>query len=559
MQQTDFEQALAATLRALAKSPAIEVSFAGETTTVAGDRVRLAASTTQAIAICRGHADAAACRLRYHDSTILRRYAPAGGNARALYEQFEQIRCEILGSRQHAGVAANLQNIVAEQCQQIAASGLRDWQIALTDILPLLLREQLSTTPLPTEIRFILSRWRSHPVVTELNRLTSSLDDQAAFAQESTSLLAELGISDQDDAEQPITQQTVMLEQDSDDEINNEENKEDAKPEQQLLDRVTGAPWYPEQEDITTSVYQAYTTEFDEHIEAEELCSAPELARLRGLLDEQLQPLQNLISRLANRLQRHLLAQQERAWEFELDEGLLDTRRLPQVVMNPLTPLAFKREKVSPFRDTIVTLLIDNSRSMRGWPINIAALSADILARTLERCAVGVEILGFTTRSWKYGQSGEHWQAAGKPANPGRLNDLRHIIYKTADVPWRHAKNNLGLMMRVDILKQNVDGEALLWAHQRLLQRPEQRRILIMISDGVPIDEFTLVANSPAILDRHLRQVIAWIEQQSPVQLAAIGIGHDVTRYYRQATMIETAEQFSSVLINQLDDLFSRR
>jgi cobaltochelatase CobT len=266
--------------------------------------------------------------------------------------------------------------------------------------------------------------------------------------------------------------------------------------------------------------------------------------------------LQHLLARLANRLQRHLLAQQRRAWEFDLDEGLLDARRLPQVIMHPLTPLVFKQEKTAEFRDTVVTLLIDNSRSMKGWPINIAAMSADILARTLERCGVKTEILGFTTRTWKTGRSGEQWERAGKPANPGRLNDLRHIIYKPADVPWRRARNNLGLMMRVDMLKQNIDGEALLWAHQRLLLRVEQRRILIVISDGAPVDELTLAVNHKDLLDAHLRRVIDWIERHSRVQLAAIGIGHDVTRYYRQAVLIDSAEQFGIALVDQLDKLF---
>jgi cobaltochelatase CobT len=304
------------------------------------------------------------------------------------------------------------------------------------------------------------------------------------------------------------------------------------------------------------AIYRSFTAEFDEVVEADALCDADELTRLRSLLDQQLAHLQSVISRLANRLQRRLLAKQARAWEFDLDEGILDAARLARIVTNPAYPLSYKREKETEFRDTVVTLLIDNSGSMRGRPITVAAMSADILARTLERCGVKVEILGFTTRAWKGGQSRERWIAAGKPANPGRLNDLRHIVYKPADAPWRRARKSLGLMLREGILKENIDGEALIWAHNRLLARTEQRRILMVISDGAPVDDSTLSVNPGNYLERHLREVIAEIERNSPVKLVAIGIGHDVTRYYRRAVTIVDAEQLGGAMLDKLAELF---
>ncbi|NUB22671.1 cobaltochelatase subunit CobT, partial [Azospirillum formosense] len=320
-----------------------------------------------------------------------------------------------------------------------------------------------------------------------------------------------------------------------------------------------GQPWRPEasrRNEPDPNAYKPFTTQFDEVVDAAELCDPEELARLRHMLDQQLVHLQGVISKLANRLQRRLLAKQQRSWEFDLDDGILDAARLARIVVNPVLPLSFKKEKEMDFRDTVVSLLIDNSGSMRGRPISIAAMSADILARTLERCAVKVEVLGFTTRAWKGGQARENWIASGKPANPGRLNDLRHIIYKDADQPWRRARKNLGLMLREGILKENIDGEALMWAHNRLIGRPEQRRILMVISDGAPVDDSTLSVNAGNYLERHLRQVIEYIETRSPVELVAIGIGHDVTRYYRRAVTIVDAEQLGGTMMNKLAELF---
>jgi cobaltochelatase CobT len=304
------------------------------------------------------------------------------------------------------------------------------------------------------------------------------------------------------------------------------------------------------------ALYSTYTEDFDEVVEATELCDHDELLRLRHLLDQQIVHLQGVIARLANRLQRRLMAKQTRAWDFNLEEGILDTARLARIVANPTHSLTFKQEKDTDFRDTVVTLLIDNSGSMRGRPISVAAMSADILARTLERCNVKVEILGFTTRMWKGGQARERWIANGKPQKPGRLNDLRHIVYKSADQPWRRARKNLGLMLREGILKENIDGEALLWAYERLLGRPEQRRILMVISDGAPVDDSTLSVNPGNYLERHLREVIRFIETRSPVELIAIGIGHDVTRYYRRAVTIVDAEQLGGTMLEKLAELF---
>jgi cobaltochelatase CobT len=318
-------------------------------------------------------------------------------------------------------------------------------------------------------------------------------------------------------------------------------------------------PQFDDKRGRNEPTYRAFTTQFDETIDATELCDPDELTRLRQLLDQQLSHLQAVVAKLANRLQRRLMAQQSRAWEFDLEEGLLDTARLARVVVNPATPLSFKREKEMEFRDTVVTLLIDNSGSMRGRPITVAAMSADILARTLERCGVKVEVLGFTTRMWKGGQSRERWIAAGKPANPGRLNDLRHIVYKAADAPWRRARKSLGLMLREGILKENIDGEALLWAHNRLVGRGEQRKILMVISDGAPVDDSTLSVNPGNYLERHLREAIGWIETQSPVELIAIGIGHDVTRYYRRAVTIVDAEQLGGTMLEKLAELFEEK
>ena len=335
----------------------------------------------------------------------------------------------------------------------------------------------------------------------------------------------------------------------------------DEQPDDDTSDENTDGeepfrPQLPFSSNTNEDFYKVYCNTFDEIVEADDLCDAEELTRLRAYLDKQLANLQGVVARLANRLQRRLMAQQNRSWDFDIEEGILDTAKLMRVIIDPMHPLSFKVEKDTQFRDTVVTLLLDNSGSMRGRPITVAATCADILARTLERCGVKTEILGFTTRAWKGGQSREKWLGGGKPANPGRLNDLRHIIYKAADEPWRRARRNLGLMMREGLLKENIDGEALIWAHNRLLGRPEQRRILMVISDGAPVDDSTLSVNSGNYLERHLRQVITDIEGRSPVELIAIGIGHDVTRYYKRAVTIVDAEELGGAMTEKLAELF---
>jgi cobaltochelatase CobT len=465
----------------------------------------------------------------------------------------------------------------------------------MADAVALMVREALTGVEPPPSARMMVDLWRpfiESKIGKTLERLDDELGNQEAFQDVVRQMISDLGLADEELAAEPDTDEESGEDQE---EAEGESNGEgEAEGEARSMDGAgedddTGAeaeevempyedgdgdmepgegdedpdaqgkPWRPPEYGHNQGehfVYGAFTTEYDEIIDAEELCDPDELARLRQQLDQQLGHLQSVISRLANRLQRRLMAKQTRTWEFDLEEGLLDTARLTRVVTSPSHPLSYKIEKDMNFRDTVVTLLIDNSGSMRGRPISVAAMSADILARTLERCGVKVEILGFTTRAWKGGQAREHWLSAGKPANPGRLNDLRHIIYKSADAPWRRARKNLGLMLREGLLKENIDGEALLWAHNRLLARPEQRRILMIVSDGAPVDDSTLSVNAGNFLERHLRQIIEWIETVSPVELLAIGIGHDVTRYYRRAVTIVDAEQLGGTVMDQLAELF---
>jgi cobaltochelatase CobT len=425
-----------------------------------------------------------------------------------------------------------------------------------------------------------------------LDKLNGAADDQKLFAQLSRDLIRDLDLGDElgddpgdDDTQDQSESQTPPPEQENQEGAEQEEQQTPADLEAMDSDadfdpdtasqieidvdsdendesdgeEPGDRPIRPNRRDIPddpNAQYKVFTRAHDEEIEAEALCDQEELARLRSYLDQQLKPLQSVVGRLAHRLQRRLLAKQSRSWTFDLEEGVLDTARLTRVIVDPLSALSFKQEEEAPFKDTIVTLLLDNSGSMRGRPIMVAALCADILARTLERCGVKVEILGFTTRAWKGGRSKEDWLAAGRSPQPGRLNDLRHVIYKAGDAPWRRSRRNLGLMMREGLLKENIDGEALMWAHDRLIGRPEQRRILMVISDGAPVDDSTLSANPGNYLEKHLRAVIHWIETRSPVELMAIGIGHDVTRYYKRAVTITDAEQLGGAMTEKLAELF---
>jgi cobaltochelatase CobT len=596
-----FKRAVSGCLRAIAKVPELEVSFAAERPGLAGRKARLPEPPRKLgageAAIVRGHADAIALKLACHDPKVHRRLVPPSQQARAVFDAVEQARVEAIGARRMEGVAKNLSAMLDDRFHRGKFEDITDRADApIEEAVALIVRERLTGMVPPAAAKKLVELWR--PFVEDragrgLDRLERLLDDQERFGDAIHDLLDALDMgdersrdSDEDedekgeqdnrkdeagqegDSAESEDQQRMSLEEaevSADDSRDATEDSMDApsaemSDDSEMGDAETPAePWRPRHHgpnEPRGPDYRPFVPRFDETVAAEDLCEADELDRLRGYLDKQLSHLQGVVARLANRLQRRLMAQQNRAWEFDLDEGMLDPARLSRVVVDPMHPLSFKKEKDTTFRDTVVTLLLDNSGSMRGRPITVAATCADILARTLERCGVKVEILGFTTRAWKGGQSRESWLAAGKPANPGRLNDLRHIIYKSADAPWRRARKNLGLMMREGLLKENIDGEALDWAHQRLLARSEQRRILMMISDGAPVDDSTLSVNPGNYLERHLRYIINEIETRSPVELIAIGIGHDVTRYYRRAVTIVDAEELGGAMTDKLAELF---
>ena len=595
-----FKRALTLATRSIACDSAVEVVFTNEPAGLSGKTARLPEPsripTRTEIAVIRGHADAAALAVACHDPRLHASLAPSGGDARAVFEAIEQARVEAIGAKRMEGVAANLTARLEQRYERSRLGEVTDRSEApLPEALALLLRERLTGLAPPAKARAIVNLWRpwiEGRAKSVLDRMTGTLFDQQAFGRLARDLLAALNLADQLDQSADQGQEGKEGESDpasADSEDENADGREraelgaEAQADQDTasdesqdeqddgaadrLDRDADAPdgsRRPETRRPNLSVlenpeafgYKVFTRTYDEIVSAEELCDADELERLRAFLDKQLQALHGAVARLANRLQRRLLAQQNRGWDFDLDEGQIDAARLARIIVDPMHPLTFKQERETTFRDTVVRLLLDNSGSMRGRPIMVAACSADILARTLERCGVKVEILGFTTRAWKGGHAREQWLNAGKPALPGRLNDLRHIIYKSADAPWRRSRRNLGLMMREGLLKENIDGEALAWAHQRLLARPEQRRILMMISDGAPVDDSTLSVNSGSYLERHLRQVIEEIETRSSIELVAIGIGHDVTRYYRRAVTVTDAEELAGVMTEKLAELF---
>jgi cobaltochelatase CobT len=590
----------------MAHRPALNVSFKAadgrrERETPADPATSIAlplprrAMAGQDVARVRGEGDSAALRLRHHNVKLHQRFNPRGEIAGAAFAALEQVRVEALGASRMAGVAANLASAHAARGRR-PANAAEPAEAGLAEALELYARESLLGFSLPREQREIVDAWRStldSRTAQDWAVLRQRLARQEDFAHQVREMLAHLGLAE-DLGEQPEDEEPDQSEADDDEQTAStddrpadgaEEQGQEAASESDASasaddsgeagaseDRLDDATAEGAEEDGDSEApfqtpqylppggealgYRVFTLKFDEVVEASELCSPMELARLRSQLDQQLVRLQGMIGRLANRLQRRLLAQQTRSWDFDLDEGLLDTARLTRVVVNPEHALSYKLEKDTDFRDTVVSLLIDNSGSMRGRPIAVAAMCADILARTLERCGVKVELLGFTTRSWKGGQSRELWLREGKRPNPGRLNDLRHIVYKAADSPWRRARRNLGLMLREGLLKENIDGEAILWAHQRLLARQEQRRILMVISDGAPVDDSTLSANPGNYLEQHLRHVIEWIETRSPIELLAIGIGHDVTRYYRRAVTISDPEQLGGAMLGELSELF---
>ncbi len=598
-----FKRAVASTLRAIAGKRDLEVSFASDRPMLTGDRARLPEPprrlSREDAAILRGNADSMALRLAAHDADLHRRLAPEAAPARAVYDAVEQARVEALGARRMDGVRHNLAAMLEDRYHRGGKyENVTDQADApLEDAVALLVRERLTGMAPPESARKLVDLWRDHVedrAGRALDRLDGAVEDQRGFARLIRDVLVALDMVEDGEVEAREDETDESRDEASPDETPSdgeaEEKGQSDTSQREMVDEamddleegareMAEAPAGEMPEDFDDATvedagearrpppsrapetrgpdYKPYTLRFDEIVAAEELCDPDELTRLRAYLDKQLANLHGVVSRLANRLQRRLLAQQSRAWEFDLEEGLLDPARLPRVVMDPFQALSFKQEKDTDFRDTVVTLLIDNSGSMRGRPITVAATCADILARTLERCGVKTEILGFTTIAWKGGKSREAWLQGGKPANPGRLNDLRHIIYKEADAPWRRARKNLGLMMREGLLKENIDGEALDWAHKRLLARSEQRRVLMVISDGAPVDDSTLSVNPGHYLERHLRQIIAEIETRSPVQLIAIGIGHDVTRYYRRAVTIVDAEELGGAMTEKLAELFA--
>lgn len=595
-----FKQALTGASRALAHEAEVEVAWSADTPTQSGKNFRVPLPgrnlpREQAIE-ARGFADSFALRLRHHSEALHGKGAPPEPIARACYDAIEQVRYEAIGSTRYAGIRGNLDAAVEMRTASdpiVRAEAAGD--VPLPTALSLMLREALTGEAVPERARAGVDLVREDilaKIGTDMDGLADVLDDQRAFQNLTLDILRDLDLTlpespeptdaedgEDEEGENPEDQDETdeedeggaepdaadarsevtdgEAEGDADQDVEGEQEMSDGDPsddgEEGMQPVRPNRPWtdFPEGFD-----YKAYTQKFDEEIEAAELCDNEELDRLRTYLDSQLAGLQGVVTRLANRLQRRLMAQQSRSWDFDQEEGMLDAARLTRVVVSPGHALSYKIERDTEFKDTVVTLLIDNSGSMRGRPISIAAISADILARTLERCGVKTEILGFTTRAWKGGQSREMWLSDGRPANPGRLNDLRHILYKKADEPWRRARRNLGLMMREGLLKENIDGEALMWAHDRLLRRPEDRRILMVISDGAPVDDSSLSVNPAGFLESHLRKVIDWIENQSPVQLAAIGIGHDVTRYYKRSVTIMDVEQLGGTIIEQLADLF---
>ncbi|WP_074381478.1 cobaltochelatase subunit CobT [Bartonella doshiae] len=597
-----FKKALSACMRAIAGTPDLEVSFSHNKPSLSGNYARLPElpqqSTAKEIGVTRGLGDSMALRKAWHDNRIHTRFAPIESEARAVFDALEQTRVETIGSLAMEGIAQNLDKMLADKYQRAHYHRISTQNEApIQEAIALLLREKITERPPPKEAGAVLELWRhtiEQKAAAELNELTYHIHNQYAFARIVRQMLAALKMA-------------VQLEETSDN-VNDEKITEKCEPQNQDIEENKNEKHAQSEEKTTTEQesdvqeegktqatksndkdkaneeqerfqqekqskpkhiladseqlegladYKIFTRQFDEVLEATNFCSESELDQLRQYLDKQIYHLQKIVGRLANRLQRRLMAQQNRSWNFDLEEGYLDTSRLSRLIIDPMQPLSFKMESNTQFRDTVVSLLIDNSGSMRGRPITVAASCADILAQTLERCGVKVEILGFTTKAWKGGKSREQWLAQQKPSHPGRLNDLCHIIYKSADTPWRRARRNLGLMMQEGLLKENIDGEALIWAHQRLLSRREQRRILMVISDGAPVDDSTLSVNSSNYLEKHLRAVIQEIQTYSPVELIAIGIGHDVTRYYQRAVTIMNAEELADAITKQLEALFS--
>ena len=597
-----FKKALAEATKVMANNPELNVNYTVDPSGISGDSIRLPQisrrMSREEVLVARGTSDALALYHRYHNEKTHARYVPEGGIAQEIYEAMETARCEALGARDMPGTAGNIDAKIASETDRVGYRDIKDRSDApLSDAAGFLIRSLATGRELPEGAQNVLNLWRDFletQAGKTIENVSNQLEDQSQFAKFARQVITDLGYGDQlgNDPDNLDDEDEEEFQDDADEESNpdstgdedSQDEESDANPEQSQEEQQDAGqasvsldddnsddmseetelpegespiePPAPQPISEADPNYTVFAKEYDEEVHADELAEPVELERLRAYLDQQLEPLKGAVSRLANKLQRRLQAQQNRSWLFDLEEGILDAGRLARVVANPTTPLSFKMEQDTEFRDTVVTLLLDNSGSMRGRPISIAAICADVLARTLERCSVKVEILGFTTRAWKGGQSRERWLNEGRPQQPGRLNDLRHIIYKGADAPWRRSRPNLGLMMKEGLLKENIDGEALEWAHRRMIARAEQRKILMVISDGAPVDDSTLSVNPANYLEKHLRDVIDMVERRKAVELLAIGIGHDVTRYYERAVTITDVEQLAGAMTEQLAALF---
>ena len=600
-----FKKALAEATKSLANEPELNVSYTIDPPGISNETIRLPQVsrnlTKEEVLLARGTADAYALKIRFHDEQTHKRYMPQGQVAKDLYEAMETVRVEALGAKVMPGTASNIDAKIEAECIKLGYDSVSNPADApISAAASFLLRKLATDRKLPKAAQNLVDLRADlfgHDTNSTMKDLKENLTNQIEFSKLTRQVIEDLGFGDQlgEDPDQNENDQQEDAEQENQEENQDTEGNEnqddqedweqdpddsgeqDTDPSQAQVsadnidesdteeesempdgDQTLDPPPTTQYSDADPN-YKVYNTNFDEEILAEELAEPAELERLRTYLDQQLDPLKGAVSRLANKLQRRLQAQQNRSWLFDMEEGILDCGRLARVISNPTTPLSFKVESDIEFRDTIVTLLIDNSGSMRGRPISIAAICADVLARTLERCQVKVEILGFTTKAWKGGQSREAWLHDGREQTPGRLNDLRHIIYKGADAPWRRARPNLGLMMKEGLLKENIDGEALEWASKRIMSRSEARKILMVISDGAPVDDSTLSVNSASYLEKHLRDVINMIENKKLIELIAIGIGHDVTRYYEHAVTITDVEQLAGAMTEQLAGLFENK
>ena len=591
------KKALSETTRAISKKNDLTINFETEATKINQNTIQLSRisndNSRNDIIFARGEADSKALYIRYHDESIDQKYAPKGDIALNLFNEMEKARCEAIGGSIYPGAAKNIENKIEKESKKFFEKSEPNQKFPLQDSLRLLIKKKTLHYKLSKNSQKGLDMWEDfilNESKSNFLKILSSIDNQEEFAKLSRNIIKDLGYGDQlgeepeyddnadndnqndesnesensdenDNDEQQLPDEVEELVSDSsttddlsvEEEINEVEPQEDTNEEQNNRKKTNS--FFSEADPN----YKVFNNIYDEEILAENLAAEEELAKLRIYLEQQLDQVKGAVSRLANKLQRRLQAQQNRTWKFDLEEGFLDASRLARIITNPTTPLTYKQESEIEFKDTIVTLLIDNSGSMRGRPISIAAICAEIIASTLERCQVKCEILGFTTKAWKGGKSREDWLSKDRPNNPGRLNDLRHVIYKQADVPLRRARLNLGLMMKEGLLKENIDGEALEWANKRLIKRTESRKILMVISDGAPVDDSTLSVNPSNYLENHLKNVISMIEKRGLLELIAIGIGHDVTRYYRNAITITDIEQLAGAMTEQLARLFDKK